>query len=78
MLGVLEGEVEMFELASKSSQKCVVFEMARENVPSGRSYKTERTSSNLDTGTRTASFDYFRNRLIDANNRLLSINRMSK
>jgi len=27
---------------------------------------------------RAASFDYFRNRLIDANNRLLSINRINK
>jgi len=27
---------------------------------------------------RAASFDYFKNRLIDANNRLLSINRINK
>ena len=28
--------------------------------------------------SRAASFDYFRNQLIDANNRLLSINRINK
>ena len=28
--------------------------------------------------SRAASFDYFRNRLIDANNRLLSINRINE